>query len=308
MDPYLRDFKVNSINTFNLNECHECKEVLDVNKNHNFTILHNNIRSLSKNFDEFKILLDNINFHFDCLVLTETWHLANPELYNILGYNLIYNQGQFNQNDGTVIYLKNNISFKHSIISKRGINFLRADIGHENICITACYRSPASNINDFLQSIQEYFEEDQAQTYEYNIYIGDMNINILENSVNKIEYMNILNEFGYTSMINNPTRKRTCLDHIFFKTKNYQRVDMTIPLILKSAITDHETVILQIILEELKNQHKNNYKEYTNYKKLTKIMQETSWDLVYSQEDPNAATNAFINEIKLAMENCTEKR
>ncbi|KAG5877322.1 hypothetical protein JTB14_017623 [Gonioctena quinquepunctata] len=86
-----------------------------------------------------------------------------------------------------------------------------------------------------------------------------------------------------------------------------QKVDMTIPLTLKSAIADHDTVIIQMILEEVKNQHKNKYKEYTNYDNLTKIIQETSGDLLYTHKDPNAATNAFINEIKLAIENCTEK-
>lgn len=157
-------------------------------------------------------------------------------------------------------FIKNIFSFKHSIITKGTINFLKAEIGNENILITACYRSPSSNADDFLQILQEYFEENQSKNTNTAFFL-EININILENNYNKTEYLNTLNEFGYISMINKPTRQKTCIDHIFLKPKKYESINMTIQIIFKSNITDHDSIILQVVFEdERKNQLLQNIK------------------------------------------------
>ena len=53
-------------------------------------MFHTNISSLSANFEKLELLLYELNFKFDIIVLTETWnsetrkHLFNPGL--LLGY------------------------------------------------------------------------------------------------------------------------------------------------------------------------------------------------------------------------------
>lgn len=73
MDQYVRYFEVNTVDTFSMYSGKECEEVLKVNQgNNNFTIIHNNIRSIDKNIEEFKIFLQGMGANFDCLELTET--------------------------------------------------------------------------------------------------------------------------------------------------------------------------------------------------------------------------------------------
>lgn len=94
MDQYIRDFNFPSIDTYCLTDLGQCNQLFEINKhNDNFTIFHNNIRSISKNLDELKVSLSDV-LGFDCIVLTETWRIIDMNLYNIAGYNLIYNEGE----------------------------------------------------------------------------------------------------------------------------------------------------------------------------------------------------------------------
>lgn len=102
MDQFLRDFEGEPHG----NDYICCIEELDsLNIASNFKIVHNNIRSIEKNFDEFKLLLRTYREEFNIVVLTETFIIADLELFKIEGYTCIYNNGTFNRNDGVVVYL-----------------------------------------------------------------------------------------------------------------------------------------------------------------------------------------------------------
>lgn len=73
MNQYIRDFNVEKIRNFVLENADQAKQVLKVNSCHcNFKIIHNNIRSIAKNLDEFIIFLEELDSSIDCIVLTET--------------------------------------------------------------------------------------------------------------------------------------------------------------------------------------------------------------------------------------------
>ena len=106
MDPYLRDFKNLTTQKYEIDSGLELSKILAVNKeNVNLSILHQNIRSINKNIDEFKIFLHQINTSIDCIILTETWKIDNLDIYRMQGYEIIYNNGNFNKSDGVVIYI-----------------------------------------------------------------------------------------------------------------------------------------------------------------------------------------------------------
>lgn len=68
----------------------EFKQVIRLTEmNPNFEIIHNHIRSLGKQFCEFKILLTNLEYQLDCIVLTEIWQLPSLDLYQLSGYRII---------------------------------------------------------------------------------------------------------------------------------------------------------------------------------------------------------------------------
>lgn len=64
-----------------------------------------------------------------------------------------------------------------------------------------------------------------------------------------VEYLNVLNEFQFVSLINNFTRvtesKKTCLDHIFVRTK--LNTDLLLPIIIEQ--NSQITINLQIVFD-----------------------------------------------------------
>jgi len=77
------------------------------------------------------------------------------------------------------------------------------------------------------------------------ILCGDMNINILDNSGDISDYLNILASFNFFSCINNFTRVtdvlNSCIDHIFI---NY--ISNLSLYIIKTDITDHYSLDISI--------------------------------------------------------------
>lgn len=73
-------------------------------KTSGLTILTQNVRSISKNFDELQVLLHRLKLKCDILILTECWLRCNPILPQIDGYNTFSTKINPIQNDGVVIY------------------------------------------------------------------------------------------------------------------------------------------------------------------------------------------------------------
>lgn len=315
MDQYIRDFEVNTIETYTLANGLECKAIYDINKlSCNFKIIHNNIRSINKNLDLFKILLEELQTDFDCIVLTETWNIQDPTLYNITGYDMIYNNSKLNQNDGVVVYIKSEVNYNYNIIPINNINSIKINIKLSNQCdinITAMYRPPSTDLTDYLVHLQNYLQAHHNEIGDYHIFIGDINIDILQNSDCSIEYMNILNEFGYISCINNYTRvqenQKSCLDHIFIRSRHNVN-EKILPIILQTDITDHFTTMLQIVLHCNKEKDTNDREGFIrniDYGKFQKILSSESWESVYVEHDVDTATKNFVSIVTKALNDST---
>lgn len=314
MNQYIRDFEVDTTDTYTLANYSEAKEVLNINNNvNNFKILHNNIRSLNKNLDEFKIILQGLDSDLDVVIFTETWKIADINLYQINGYDVIYNYGDYNQNDGTVAYIRSNLYYTYSIEKINNITILNIKIKlnkKSNVSIQAMYRPPSTDPNEFNKNLQNYLDLKSREVEEYNIFVGDINIDLLQQNDHVNEYLSILNEFGYVSTINGITRSQgnqnSCIDHIFLKsTKNIQDLFL-MPLIIHTDITDHYTVILQIILNSDRiNSDSKGFSKIVDYKKLQETLSRISWDRVYLSENTESATKHFISIILNAINDCT---
>lgn len=314
MDQYIRDFVVDTIESYSLQQCSEAKQILQINKNtHNFKILHNNIRSINRNLDEFKIFLSELDSNIDVIILTETWKIVDLSLYNIEGYDIIYNNGDYNQNDGTVVYVKSKHQYLYTvqqIYNTKALN-IRIKLEKNDIIITAVYRSPNTDPYEFNRELENYFKTiDTNKKNEYYMFVGDINIDLLQNYDYVKEYQNILHESGYISTINNVTRSQgnqnSCIDHIFIKSKHNSKDLPIIPLIINSNITDHLTIILQLILnyKDTSQERKSHFK-IINYKKLDQFLSTVTWDTIYSEDNIDAATNKFVNIIINAINSCT---
>lgn len=262
MDPYIRDFTLNTVKTEVVSTCAEGNQVLNINNNlPNFKLLHNNTRSINKNLDELKCYLTQFTFNFECIVLTETWQIQNLDLFKLNGYDTIYNKGVINQNDGIIIYIKSDLEFSHKVIELENNNRIIEIIlncHHKTFLIIAIYRSPSNSPDEFINCLNNYLVNNKHQV-DYTLIVGDINIDILKTTDISLSYLNTLFEYDFISTINDFTRCRdsskSCIDHIFVKTVT--DLDLLLPLIIKTTVTDHYFTILQTVIDTTKHTEKN---------------------------------------------------
>ena len=204
MDNYIRYFRIPFIETKIAENIPDCIKIIRDKSQATFTLMHNNIRSIAKNFEELSFLIYSFNYCFDCLILTETFKLYNTDIFNIPGYDLLYNQGDFNKNDGVIIYIKSDLNYTYEVINIGVIKVIKLNlqIHNKTIQVVALYRSPLSCPITFNYQLEQYLINTEEKC-DINLLVGDIYINVLEKNVEYCqEYLNTLSEFGYTSAIN----------------------------------------------------------------------------------------------------------
>lgn len=102
MYTYIRDFSIHFIDTIIETNCYSYSTLKYE------PVMHTNLWSLSKNIDEFKVMVKALKNDFDCYVLTETRQICDITVFQMEGYYLLYNEGTLNQNNGA-IFVKHNI-------------------------------------------------------------------------------------------------------------------------------------------------------------------------------------------------------
>lgn len=282
-----------------------------INGKNKLNLFHLNIRSLKKNFEELLIYLNLFNFeNVDILILSETFNLDKVSDFHIKGYNLYYNESTFNKNDGLVIYVKENINVRTSTFKLNQTNILRLtfEINNSKYGVTACYRPPSTNLNLFLDELDDIITNLVLKNTE--IFIGDLNINILnKDDIDVNRYLNILSQKGFFSCINKPSRETevssSIIDHIFIKTDNIDEKKLDIkPIIFQTSLTDHYTLTLSLHKIEYfeKNVQKTNYKRIIDYTKLNNMLCNETWDDVMGCNDIEESYIIFKNKIQRYIE------
>lgn len=276
-----------------------------------FSLFHNNIRSLQRNFEDLQILLCNINIEFDVIALTESWVLNEIEHINLINYDTVYNYGNINKNDGVVAFINSHLNYNVEIINIGVVKCLRICINKQRniLYLTVLYRPPSLNVAEFIGQFDNYLETCCVNQNE--VIVGDININLLnENDRNTTDYLNILYAHGFVSCINDYTREqnnhKACLDHIFIKTQiNKNKV---IPLILETTITDHFAVLLNIEGNTMltNNNSWTISKKMVNYESLRHKLKIEKWEILHDKpNDVNFMTETFVATLKRYIENCT---
>lgn len=226
-----------------------CSSVNELNalfkENTKFKILHQNIRSVRNNFDEFCLNLNQLTFSFDIIVLTES-HLQSTASYARPGYYPFYFNAKLSASDGIIIYINSDRISNPKVVaidSMKNANAAKITFTMDNemFSIIAVYRSPSANTRYFVTELEGYLSCISQSTHQ--MLIDDINLNLLDtNSFTTGKYLNVLYSNGFASCINCPTRHGlvnclpTCIDHIFIKSSKH-----SLPLagLLTSSLTDH---------------------------------------------------------------------
>lgn len=137
------------------------------------------------------------------------------------------------------MYIRNNLT--NVIVSEHNLmdaSCLQIKIG-SNICIFAVYRPPSfKDISKFLSSLDQVINSNCS--FANIMLIADINIDIMNGNTDtkSKEYLNLLAAHGLLPSHIHVTHDKTCLDHVFLKTKLN-----AVTIVIDSTITDHNVVL-----------------------------------------------------------------
>ena len=216
------------------------------------SVFHMNIRSLNCNHRSLLLLLADLHFKFDVIVLSEVWSVNLPFLSNILkGYNFHYNVPEHSSIGGIGVFVRNSIP---CVISDLNIEsndsvyvenvWLDMVINDSPFILGAIYRHPNHSVNEFTKALDNQLEK-ILNSKKSCIIVGDLNIDLI-----KFQQDNYTSDFINTMLTNNflpvitmPTRitskSATLVDHIFVLNSNAKSNPDIFSGNIFSDITDH---------------------------------------------------------------------
>ena len=212
-------------------------------------LLHINIRSLQKSFDDLVNLISQIAVLPDIICITETRLKSNPFInISIPGYDFVKaNTSSFAGGVGMYVSSKLN----SQVIAENTLNANCEDIWvcvkniktSKKILVASIYRHSSSDTALFVESLNNKIAD--LDILNYNAYVlGDFNINISKNkrSFDAQNYLDMLASNSMCPIITQPTRvantSSTIIDHIITNCTSHS----VLPGIIKSDFTVHYPV------------------------------------------------------------------
>ena len=224
-----------------------------------FSVLHLNIRSLRKKFEDFKKLYKTLNLKFSIVCFSETWadgnKLANNSLIQLLGYNVLH---QIRKNRSVGVFVHESLSFKSRQdlgINSQAVESFSIEILNEkckNIIVNTICRSP----NRDIETCENYFKN----LFARNDTADDFNLNVLdfENNKKVQNFINLMFRYGMIPTRNKLTRVTTNTATLIDHTITNVVIDTDFKTeILKSCISDHFAITLAFQIGEKKMCHKS---------------------------------------------------
>lgn len=264
------------------------------------TIIHQNICSIQKNFDNFVIFLTRLKFSPDLIILTECRLSDDTPKFNINNYDCYYSQHYLNQNDGLAVFYKNSLQVSIEEPEFLDANCLTIQVGQE-LTICAIYRSPSFYyIQNFCSSLEKVIQSFKTATCAI---IGDMNIDIKIGTKDKrsIDYLDITGHYGFYPGHLYPTHDRNCLDHALFKTTG-TAAQVTV---CDAGITDHDTLVIAMENKATCPNSKLDTENHTtkiNYPSLIKDIENIDWTPIYQHTDVSIALANFTSTLSSKIE------
>ena len=165
--------------------------------------------------------------------------------------------------------------------------------------ILCVYRPPTGNFSYFLSSLESVLN--QIYSNSINIIIcGDININYLDNTNNKLQLDSLLASYDLYSIVDFPTRISNCsstaIDNIFIDI--FKNTNFTIKL-LPNGLSDHDAQILTFHNIKIRNLKAHCYlKRLINESTISEFKLNLSyeyWEEIFSNENVDSIFNSFLN-------------
>lgn len=265
--------------------------------------IHINARSLRKNHDEINALLHSFKSSFSLVCISETWlTLEDQNLFGLQGYLSEYCNRTSSSHGGAAIFISPTLPYKrrsdlHIVVDSCESVWIELDKPSSTgkLIIGTIYRSPSSSISEFFSSLYAVLETLSCERKNVVI-VGDLNIDLLEDTSNRIEYANCYQGFGYESLITLPTRcipgrSSTLIDHVLsnFLSPEHSGV-------LKVNITDHYPVFFSC--KNFKHNRDLRFsKSILNKEEYVNRVTNVDWSFIETCTDANLAFDFLSSRI-----------
>jgi len=276
----------------------------------NITIAQLNIRSLKKNFEQFKTFFNTFKTLPHVVALAETWMKEHDEeLYNISGYSFVSLPRKSRIGGGVGIYVQKSLTF--NIRSDLMIDcadvceyiVLEIPIDKNNcIILLSIYRPPNTDLVKFNEKFNNLLEKINKESNKKVFIASDLNIDLLksEHHHNTEEFLNILLSNGFLPSISRPTRitenSCTLLNNIFMNCFEY----LNYSSIVYDDISDHLPIVINVNFNQptINNTQSNNKREYKkeNYNTFYNKLKSINWKNFSVYCTPGLDSSAAFNE------------
>lgn len=262
----------------------------------NICILIQNIRSMRANFDTFNLYVASLDEPPDLIFLTEIWIYSNEcSEYSLPNYDFRTCCSDSYRAGGAGVFIHRdflNFSLQYCNWISADLLILDIKFAKYNWTFICVYRFHNRDIPQFCKELEDLL---QARNTKNIAILGDININLLDIN-DSLGYQTILASYGFESLINEPTRMESCLDHVFVKCENYfEFKTCNLPM----HFSDHNLIVMNITASSIKpiclDNSSSNFR--INYKYLNDRLKDENWNSVYSQNSCNSGFEFFFIQI-----------
>ena len=300
-----------------INSCFQNSRI----KNFKFNLINYNIRSYNANHSTFEAILETLPELPKFICLTETWNKVNCldlcKLSGFLGYH-VYRPG-LRRGGGVSVFCVEEIESiqieTHSVVYNHFescVTKVTLD-GPKYMLIFAIYRPPTESVEEFIETLNTYFNDPIFQGAETVIVCGDININLLDcESPTVNAFISFMNSYFYIPTITKATRfpndlsnNPSNLDHIWINKITPYKAG-----ILNIDFTDHLPTFFHFSLPaknlEQNKKIKISLRPYSqqNFDLLVSKIASTNWNEIVGSGDSNIVTEIFIDKLNELYRKC----
>ena len=312
IDPGINLFdKFNDIYSCDMYDIPSVNDKFYLFKKSNLSVLCFNIRSFSKNIEEFSAFTESSKIEFDIIILVETWVTPSTlPLCVIDGYHGFHSIRQDKKCGGVSIFIKDNYQCHENLcINNETLELITVNVEiseSESIDVVGLYRPPNGNILNFNNKLEHTFNELKIRSNN-TIIGGDFNICLFkgENDVNVSSFINLMSSFSFVPYITLPTREcnnsKSLIDNIWSNMSSISHAG-----VFDIHISDHYPIfamfdnyknnINDIVKVQFRDFSESNLANFKNEVLLA--------DWFSGSTDVNSMTSSFIDRLDKIYNKC----